>query len=119
MNDKEFCLNSYIAFRYIWKDNVDFFEGLKHNNYKLPSKNELIMISDAKDIDNSIRKQINKLYEKYTCIGILLSGGMDSAIVASYLKPGSHAYTFCNSSTDIYDLDFKRAKKYCKTSGIY
>lgn len=24
--DKDFCLSSYIAFRYIWKDDIDFYK---------------------------------------------------------------------------------------------
>ncbi len=118
MINKDFCLNSYIAFRYIWKDDIDFFKNVKHNNFKLPKKENLTIIRTSKDIDNCIQSQINDLYKKYSKIGVLLSGGMDSAIVASYLKPGSHAYTFCNSNTTIYDLDFKRARKYCRLLGL-
>ena len=39
MIDKDFCLSSYMAFRYIFKEGVDFFEGMKHENFKpLPLK---------------------------------------------------------------------------------
>ena len=31
MIDKDFCLSSYIAFRYIWKDDMDFAEGMEHD----------------------------------------------------------------------------------------
>ena len=38
---------------------------------------------------------------------------MDSANLATYLKPGSHAYTF-NSVSGEFDADVERAKTYCK-----
>ena len=38
---------------------------------------------------------------------------MDSANLAAYLKPGSHAYTF-NSTSGVFDADVERAKTYCK-----
>ena len=114
MVDKDFCLSSYIGLRYIYKDNIDFFENIKHKTYKLIEDDKKILVSNADDIDEAIKKMIDKLYEKYDSVGILLSGGMDSAILASYLKEGSHAYTFCNKDTNIYDLDIERAKIYCK-----
>lgn len=37
MENKDFCLSSYMAFRYLWKDNVDFFKGFKHRNFTPPT----------------------------------------------------------------------------------
>lgn len=34
MVNKDFCLSSYMAFRYIWKDGVDFAEGFQHKNFR-------------------------------------------------------------------------------------
>ena len=112
MVDKDFCLSSYIAFRYIWKEGVDFAEGFQHKNYRPIDVEHRIPVKTSADIDREIQKQIDALYEKYDNIGILLSGGMDSANLASYLKPGSHAYTF-NSVSGVFDADVVRAKKYC------
>lgn len=114
MINKDFCLSSYIGLRYIFKDNIDFFENIKHKTSELIDDDKKTLVSNADDIDEAIQKMINELYEKYDNIGILLSGGMDSAILASYLKEGSNAYTFCNKDTDIYNLDIERAKIYCK-----
>ncbi|MBR1682756.1 MAG: asparagine synthase [Bacteroidaceae bacterium] len=113
MTDKDFCLSSYIAFRYIWKDGVDFAEGFQHKNYLPPADSERIPVHTSEDIDREIRQQFDALYAKYDRIGILLSGGMDSACLAAYLKPGSHAYTF-NSASGEFDADVERAKKYCR-----
>ena len=113
MVNKDFCLSSYIAFRYIWKDGVDFAEGFQHKNFQPVAMKNRIAVRTSKDIDREIQKQFDELYDKYENIGILLSGGMDSANLASYLKPGSHAYTF-NSASGVFDADVARAKAYCE-----
>ncbi len=102
-----------MAFRYIWKDGVDFAEGFQHKNFRPVAEEDRIPVRTSEDIDLEIQKQFDALYAKYSNIGILLSGGMDSANLASYLKPGSHAYTF-NSTSGVFDADVERAKKYCK-----
>ena len=112
MINKGFCLSSYIAFRYIWKDGVDFAEGFQHKNFRPVDPQDRIPVKTSEDIDREIQKQFDELYSKYDNIGILLSGDMDSANLAAYLKPGSHAYTFV-SDTGVFDADLDRAKKYC------
>ena len=102
-----------MAFRYIWKDGVDFAEGFQHKNILPVDDKERIPVKTSEDIDREIQKQFDELYAKYDNIGILLSGGMDSANLAAYLKPGSHAYTF-NSASGEFDADVERAKKYCQ-----
>ena len=113
MTNRDFCLSSYIAFRYIWKDGVDFAEGFQHKNYRPANVEDRIPVKNAADIDREIQKQFDALYQKYDSIGILLSGGMDSANLSSYLKPGSHAYTF-SSASGVFDADMERAKVYCQ-----
>lgn len=113
MVDKDFCLSSYIAYRYIWRDGVDFAEGFQHKNYLPVPDDERIPVKTSEDIDREIQLQFDELYKKYDSIGILLSGGMDSANLATYLKPGSHAYTF-NSVSGVFDADVQRAQTYCR-----
>lgn len=117
MENKDFCLSSYMAFRYIWKDDMEFYKGFKHRNYTPIPSNLQIGVKTSQDIDREIAKQIDSLYSRYDNIGILLSGGMDSANLASYLKPGSHAYTF-TSESGVFDKDVERAKYYCQKFGL-
>ena len=114
MIDKNFCLSSYIAFRYIYRDDVDFFSAMHHENFHLPTEKEKTYVKTAEDIDIAIKMVMTQVYNKCTNVGILLSGGMDSAILAAYMKPGSHAYTFASKDVDIYDADIKRAEMYCE-----
>ncbi len=117
MSNKDFCLSSYIAFRYIWKEGMDFYPGFRHHNYEPIPKEEQIPVVTSADIDREIQRQMDALYTHYDHIGILLSGGMDSANLAAYLRPGSHAYTF-TSDTGVFDADVERAAKYCRKFGL-
>ena len=118
MIDKDFCLSSYIAFRYIWKDGVEFAEGMEHDLIAPMPAADRIPVATAREIDEQIQRQFDELYEHYPNIGILLSGGMDSAILAYYLKPGSHAYTFTAGGTTVFNDDQERAAHYCDKWGL-
>ena len=118
MTDKDFCLSSYIALRYIWKGGMEFADGLHHELIKPLPAEERIPVHTAADIDREIQRQFDSLYELFPRIGILLSGGMDSAILASYLHEGSHAYTFTASGTAVFDADQERAAQYCRRFGL-
>ena len=52
--DKNFCLSSYIAFRYIWRDDMDFAEGLHHRLFTPVPEAERIPVASASDIDREI-----------------------------------------------------------------
>ena len=64
MVNKDFCMSSYMAFRYIEKDDMEFYEGLKHQNFIPPSDNERILVKTADDIDREIGKQIDRFADK-------------------------------------------------------
>lgn len=111
--DKNYCMSSFFTFRYVEDDNVIFKEGITHDPFLDEKYDETFTISDAQDIDKAIRKIIEQEADSNTAI--LLSSGMDSAILASYLKPGTRAYTFQCVAPDAIDetpLAIKYAKKY-------
>lgn len=110
MVDKNFCCSSFLAFRYIEKDNMEFFDGLHHRTYELPKKNQLTLIGSEIDLDNELKRIFDSNSSKK--LGILLSGGMDSACLASYMPKGSDAYTFrfLNGKYDSEELH--RAEKF-------
>lgn len=112
MLNKDFCCSSFLAFRYIEKENVDFFRGLHHRNYELPNKKELVPIGNEYDLDNELKRIFSSLTDKK--LGILISGGMDSACLATYMPKGSDAYTF-RFLNGQYDSDeLHRAKIFAK-----
>ena len=93
MIDKDFCMSSFLALRYVEKRGVDFCEQYHYKSPSLPPDEKRILVNSAAEIGQAINAQLDLLKQKYQKIGILLSGGMDSAILASYL-PGCDAYTF-------------------------
>lgn len=115
MIDKNFCMSSYLAFRYIERDDVDFHAGMRHENFKPCPDDQRIFVRTADDIDREIGKQMARFRNMKK--GILLSGGMDSAIVASYL-PGSDAYTFRFLGGSYQREELDRAEYYAGYYGL-
>ncbi len=113
--DKKFCMSSYLAFRYIEDASKNFAEGLNHENIKAIPNEKRILVKTADDIDREITKQMQSFHGIKK--GILLSGGMDSAIVASYL-PGCDAYTFRFLGGEYQKEELNRAEYYAKYYGL-
>ena len=111
MTDKKYCMSSYMAFRYIEKDDRNFYDGMTHENIKPLPDEERILVHTSDDIDREIAKQMEQFKGKRK--GILLSGGMDSAIVASYLS-GSDAYTFRFLDGEYQSEELARAEYYAQ-----
>lgn len=107
--DKKYCMSSYLAFRYIEDDDKDFYEGMHHENIKEIPREQRIPIYNAKDIDIAIKNEFSNLKGKK--LGVLLSGGMDSAICASYMS-GCDAYTFRFLDGKFQAEELKRAEYY-------
>lgn len=115
MIDKNYCMSSYMAFRYIEDDDKDFFDGMHHRNIKPVPDNERVPVYTADDIGREIERQVAKFDGKKK--GIMLSGGMDSAIVASYLG-GADAYTFRFLGGGFQSEELARAKYYASYYGL-
>lgn len=113
--DKNYCMSSFLAFRYIYDDEKDFGPGLKHRTFKQQDDNKKTLIKCAKDIDIALKKQFDFLKNKK--LGILLSGGMDSAILASYMG-GCDAYTFRFMNGEFYKDELERAEMFARTYNL-
>ena len=111
MVNKDFCLSSYMAFRYIWKDGVDFTEGFQHKNFRPVEEKDRVPVRTSEDIDREIQKQFDALKGKR--LGILLSGGMDPANLASYMR-GQDAYTFRFLGGNFQKEELAKAEYYAK-----
>ena len=80
MTDKDYCCSSFLAFRYVEETGKEFYDGLKHRTYTLPEEKELVPIGSSVELDNRLEELFGVLEGKK--LGILLSGGMDSACLA-------------------------------------
>lgn len=115
MVDKNYCMNSFVAFRYIADSEKEFYNGMNHTNTRLVYDEERIAVNTAADIDEELGKIIKSLDNKK--LGILLSGGMDSAILASYMQ-GCDAYTFRFLEGEYQKEELERAEYYAKYYGL-
>lgn len=115
MIDKEYCMSSYLAFRYIDKDGIDFCSRTNHHNINLLPPENKRKVTSPDDIGNAIKSTIDRIQDK-RC-GILLSGGMDSAIIASFMN-GGDAYTFRFLGGSYCSDELARAEYYAKTNKL-
>lgn len=115
MEDKKYCMESYLTVRYVYDENKCFKEGIipkKHPDVSLDKK---VPCKTAEDIDRGIRNQLEKV--DLSRAGVLLSGGMDSAILASYMPKGTKCYTARCIGENAVD-ETEQARKYCDIYGL-
>ena len=112
--DKDYCMSAFLQFRHIPKENTAWAKGVLPRFVRRDfSKADLICTSE--DIDNSIKKQIEKI--DFSKTGIMLSGGMDSAILATYLPKGAKAYTMHSIAKGAVN-EVAQAKIYADLCGL-
>ena len=115
--DKNYCMSSYLAFRYVVDNDKDFFPGLHH-----PPTVEVVptdlCVSSAREIDEYLSGVFQELARGGEKLGLLLSGGMDSACLASYLPKGTDAYTFRFLNDDYQRGELERAERYAEAYGL-
>ena len=110
MVDKSYCMSSYLALRYVEDEDRQFFGGMRHQVFKQQPVEKKVFVSDAYDIDIALRNVFRKVEHEH--LGMLLSGGMDSSILASYMPEGSDAYTFRFMGGEYQKDELKRAEYY-------
>lgn len=88
MKFNSYCLNSFLTFRYIVDKNQYWKSDIKPT-YPNVSINDQIGVKNASEVYD-ILKSLTKIDAS---TGIFLSGGIDSAILASFLPKKSKAYT--------------------------
>lgn len=85
-----FCMNSYLRYRTIVDTRYVFSE--KNETWYYQECEERIPVGCATELDAQLRKYINKTLEDGPT-ALMLSSGIDSAILASYLPEGTQTYT--------------------------
>ena len=113
--DKAYCMSSYLCFRYVEGENVVFKEGVTHNDHALVPEEKKFPCKNAQDIDRYIKKILESVDLSHAAI--FLSGGMDSAILATYMPKGTKAYTTrCVGATAIDET--AKARQFCEINGL-
>jgi len=106
-------MSSFLIFRYIYNEEVTFKEGLLRECYSVADGKYPCSTSD--DIDAAILEYFKDKIDSKT--GIMLSGGMDSATLATYMPEGTKAYTL-KSMVDGSIDESNQAKKYAEICGL-
>lgn len=117
MIDRAFSISSFLALRYTAKPGVDFTDKYTYRYPHMPTDEGRILVKSAQEISAALENQIKTKIYNYKKVGILLSGGMDSSILASYL-PGMDAYTFRFLGGDYQKEELERAVSFAQKNNM-
>jgi asparagine synthetase B (glutamine-hydrolysing) len=114
----KFCLSSYLTFRYVVRENISWVDEIIPSfpeiipSFPKMTQSERYHVKDSKQILKILYQLLEPIYEDKNT-GILLSGGIDSAILAALLPENSNAYTIKFISENSLDESIQ-AKIYAK-----
>lgn len=114
--DIDYCSSSFLMYRTVIDKNKKFSENLNYYTAKIQS--DRIKVKNSEDLYNALKKQIESI-DKNKKIGLALSGGIDSAILAKLCPKNTIAYTFKCVVPGVEVLDeTQKAKEYAELSGL-
>ena len=108
------CLNSFLAFRYVVDPAAEWVPGFKPAYPEISSQGQ-IPVETMEEIEAQLRAQVAARLTPTT--GILLSGGIDSAILAAFLPAGTRAYTIKFNADRFLDESIQ-AREYAARLGL-
>lgn len=116
MEDRRYCMSSYLMFRTIADANKSFYSD------KLPclwqDYDYREAIHDSFELEEFLKNRIKSISKTHK-LALALSGGIDSAILAKFMLEGSIAYTFKCVVPDTSVIDETPiAKKYAEECGL-
>lgn len=91
MNEKNFCMSSYLMYRYVYKKGIGFQDGDPCRQIDLGF--ERSPVKDSKSLYETLKRLVNEACDDGKA-ALALSGGIDSAILARLVPAGTKAYTF-------------------------
>lgn len=116
MVDKKYCMSSYLMYRRIHDHTKSFSETLKPRLFEVDFERESVFSSE--DLEQKLRSQMQAACSDGKAV-LALSGGIDSAILASMMPKGSMTYTFRCIVPGMHVTDESpQAKLYAKNNGL-
>lgn len=113
-NDSQFCMNSYLRYRTIVDHERRFGERI-HPWYYTETK-ERVPVNTSEELDRELRRRIGEALADGP-VALMLSSGMDSAILATYLPKGTQTYTLhCHANSGIDETE--AARYYAQVNGL-
>jgi asparagine synthetase B (glutamine-hydrolysing) len=99
--NRDFCNSSYLAFRYVPKPGIGWKAGIIPE-FPDASVQGQIKVRSPSEVSRQLREITGAVVAGNT-VGILLSAGMDSAIIAGLMPPKTRAYTIRFEATGSVD----------------
>ena len=116
MEDKIYCMSSYLMLRTIFDHKKTFKNGISPAFFEENTDRNLVYNSE--DLLSILKVEVEKACKNGKA-AICLSGGIDSAILAKFMPKGSTAYTFRCIVPGIKVVDeTEQAAKYAKECGL-
>ncbi len=109
-----FCLSSFLTFRYVIDPAAEWVPGLRPR-FPDASTQGQVPVASMEEVEEQLRAILARKMSATT--GILLSGGIDSAILAAFLPPGTRAYTI-KFNADAFLDESIQARVYADALGL-
>lgn len=116
MVDKNYCMSSYLMYRYVFNKDKSFRLGKECNIVDISF--ERTPVKTAEDLLQALKSQVEEACADGKA-ALALSGGIDSAILAKFMPRGSKAYTFrcIVPGKEVID-ESKQAAKWAEECGL-
>lgn len=112
--DLRYCMNSYLQYRSVVDHRRRFADHICP--WYFEETQERVPVNTAEELDEQLRRRIQEALKKGP-VGLMLSSGMDSAILAKYLPKDTVCYTLrCQADSGIDETE--RAKYYAEKNGL-
>ncbi len=115
MRFSPFCLSSYLAFRYVAKPGHSWCDGVSPD-FPTTTDGHQQPVSTSREVEDALRAALAPCRGRGD-VGVLLSGGVDSAILAAFLSPGTRAYTIRFDAPNAVD-ETAWATRYARATGL-
>lgn len=114
--DKRYCMSSYLMYRYVFNFEKTFQKNKRCNIADLAFTRT--PVKTVEDLLAAVESSVKQTYRDGKS-ALALSGGIDSAILAKFMPPGSKAYTFrCIVPGRKVIDESKQAKKWSEICGL-
>jgi len=112
--DPVYCASSFFEFRMVEDENYTFAEGVAPRRFRIPENRTLV--HDSFELEAALRKETEKALAGGRC-ALMLSSGIDSAILAKMMPEGTKAYTLRCCAPGAVD-ETSQAAKYAEICGL-
>lgn len=112
--DPVYCASSFFEFRMVEDADHTFAEGVKPRRFQIPENRT--PVHDSFELEEALKTAMDEALASGNC-ALMLSSGIDSAILAKMMPEGSKAYTLRCCAPGAVD-ETERAHEYAEICGL-